>query len=70
MTCRQPIPERNEPMNDQLMMESGKSGGAVECLGMTFPSEDARRAHFLRLLAEKLKGSGVPETGRLSARVR
>ena len=42
-------------MNDQLKMESGKTGGAVECLGMTFPSEDARREHFLNLLAEKLK---------------
>jgi DNA modification methylase len=42
-------------MSDQLKMESGKSGGPVECLGMTFPSEDARRKHFLNLLAEKLK---------------
>ncbi|HLI77599.1 MAG TPA: DNA methyltransferase [Acidobacteriaceae bacterium] len=29
--------------------------GAVECLGLMFPSEDARRARFLKLLAEKLK---------------
>jgi len=29
--------------------------GPVECLGQTFPSDDARRAHFLALLAEKLK---------------
>ena len=42
-------------MNDQLKIESAKSGGAVECLGMTFTSEDARRDHFLRLLAEKLR---------------
>lgn len=42
-------------MSDQLKMRSGKAGGAVECLGMTFPSEDARREHFLGLLAEKLK---------------
>ncbi|TBN37286.1 DNA methylase [Paracoccus subflavus] len=42
-------------MNDQLKMDSGKSGGAVECLGITFPSEDARRKYFLGLLAEKLK---------------
>ncbi|HEY8354553.1 MAG TPA: hypothetical protein VIK69_06000, partial [Methylophilaceae bacterium] len=27
----------------------------VECLGQTFPSDQARREHFLRLLAEKLK---------------
>ena len=42
-------------MTDQLNIESGKSGGPVECLGMAFPSEDARRNHFLNLLAEKLK---------------
>jgi DNA modification methylase len=42
-------------MSEQLKMESGKSGGPVECLGMTFPSEDARRTHFQSLLAEKLK---------------
>lgn len=42
-------------MNDQWKIESGKDRGAVECLGMTFPSEDARREHFLKLLAEKLK---------------
>ena len=28
---------------------------AVECLGMTFPSEEARRAYFLEKLREKLK---------------
>ena len=27
----------------------------VECLGQTFPSDDARREHYLELLAEKLK---------------
>lgn len=27
----------------------------VECLGQTFPSDQARREHFLKLLAEKLK---------------
>jgi len=42
-------------MNEQLKMDSGKKGGAVECLGMSFPSEDARREYFLKLLAEKLK---------------
>jgi len=34
--------------------DSTKSG-PVECLGQTFPSDEARREHFLRLLAEKLK---------------
>lgn len=42
-------------MNDQLKMDSGAAGGAVECLGLTFLSEGARREHFRGLLAEKLK---------------
>jgi len=29
--------------------------GPVECLGMTFPNDEARREHFLRILREKLK---------------
>jgi len=32
-----------------------KKTGPVECLGMTFDSDEARREHFLKLLAEKLK---------------
>jgi len=42
-------------MTEQLKMDSGKNGGPVESLGMTFPSADARREHFLKLLAKKLK---------------
>ncbi len=42
-------------MTEQLKMDGGKNGGPVECLGMTFPSDDARREYFLKLLAEKLK---------------
>ena len=42
-------------MSETLNFNSGAKGAAVECLGMTFPSEDARREHFLKLLAEKLK---------------
>lgn len=42
-------------MNDLLLTNKPSAGGSVECLGMTFPSEDARREHFLKLLAEKLK---------------
>lgn len=42
-------------MSDLLQADKQSAGGSVECLGMTFPSEDARREHFLRLLAEKLK---------------
>jgi len=29
--------------------------GPVECLGQTFPSDEARRAHFMELLRKKLK---------------
>jgi DNA modification methylase len=32
-----------------------KAVGLVECLGQTFASEDARREHYLNLLAQKLK---------------
>ncbi|EGU0166215.1 site-specific DNA-methyltransferase [Vibrio parahaemolyticus] len=32
-----------------------KASGPVECLGMTFESNDVRRAHFIELLREKLK---------------
>lgn len=32
-----------------------KSAGPVECLGQTFASEEARRDHYLQLLAQKLK---------------
>jgi len=36
--------------------EGGQSGpGEVTCLGKTFPSDDARREHFLEKLWEKLK---------------
>ncbi len=34
---------------------AAKSTGPVECLGQTFPTEEARREHFLKLLAQKLK---------------
>src|SRR5689334_10317190 len=32
-----------------------KPAGPVECLGQRFPSDDARREHYLKLLAQKLK---------------
>jgi len=35
--------------------DPGATRGPVECLGQTFESEDARRHHFLTLLAAKLK---------------
>jgi hypothetical protein len=40
-------------MND--LIQKRPATDPVECLGITFPDEDARREHFLRLLAEKLK---------------
>jgi hypothetical protein len=39
---------------DTLNLQT-KPAGPVECLGPTFPSEAARREHYLKLLAEKLK---------------
>ncbi|MBP9798945.1 MAG: DNA methylase [Sterolibacterium sp.] len=41
-------------MSDFFQNHAAKSG-PVECLGQTFPSDDARRSHFLALLAEKLQ---------------
>jgi DNA modification methylase/DNA-directed RNA polymerase subunit RPC12/RpoP len=34
---------------------SSKFAGPVDCLGQTFPSDEARREYYLKLLAEKLK---------------
>ena len=42
-------------MTDTLNLSSAADIGHVECLGLSFPSDDARRDHFLALLAEKLK---------------
>jgi 16S rRNA G966 N2-methylase RsmD len=38
-----------------LINEKKAASGPVECLGQTFPSDQARREHFLALLAQKLK---------------
>lgn len=43
-------------MSDMFSASAASSStGPVECLGQKFASDDARRAHFLALLAEKLK---------------
>ena len=43
-------------MKDQLNFgQTEASTQPVECLGKTFPNDEARREHFLNLLAEKLK---------------
>lgn len=38
-----------------LLEAQRKVSGIVECLGQTFSNDDARRAHYLKLLSEKLK---------------
>jgi 16S rRNA G966 N2-methylase RsmD len=38
-----------------LYHDQKKVSGAVECLGLTFKDDEARRQHFRELLAEKLK---------------
>ena len=53
-------------MNDLFQNDVAKSG-PVECLGQSFPNDEARRTHFLGLLAEKLidpafrKQDGFPQ---------
>ncbi|MCG7977137.1 MAG: DNA methylase [gamma proteobacterium symbiont of Clathrolucina costata] len=42
-------------MSDLLHNHNSSDGAVVECLGQKFPSDQARREHFLTLLAEKLK---------------
>lgn len=42
-------------MSDLLESQGSKAAGPVECLGQTFANDDARREHFLKLLAEKLQ---------------
>lgn len=43
-------------MSDQASLNlTTNRTGPVECLGQTFPSEEARREHYLKLLAAKLK---------------
>lgn len=38
-----------------LFNTTQKESNPVECLGQTFPSDEARREHYLKLLADKLK---------------
>ena len=43
-------------MSDQQALNlASQKAGPVECLGQEFPSDEARREHYLKLLAEKLK---------------
>jgi 16S rRNA G966 N2-methylase RsmD len=50
-------------MTDNLKLETVSPRGAVECLGQTFASDQARREHFLKLLAEKLKDPAFRKQG-------
>jgi predicted RNA methylase len=42
-------------MSQSSLNLQAKAAGPVECLGQRFPSEEARREHYLKLLAQKLK---------------
>jgi len=49
-------------MNDLLHGQESGPFGPVECLGHTFPSEQARRKHFMTVLARKLKDPAFRST--------
>lgn len=49
-------------MNDLLYNRAVDTESPVECLGQTFPSDQARREHFTKLLAEKLKDPAFRKT--------
>lgn len=42
-------------ISHSLFVDETKLSGPVECLGQTFPSDEARREHYLAILREKLK---------------
>jgi DNA modification methylase len=49
-------------MNDLYKDHQMAADGPVECLGIRFPSEQSRREHFSKLLAEKLKDPAFRKT--------
>ena len=49
-------------MTDLLHSQAIRAEGPVECIGLDFPSEQARREHYLALLAEKLKDPAFRKT--------
>ena len=49
-------------MSQNTLKFQTASSGPVECLGQTFPSDEARREHYLKLLAAKLKDSEFRKT--------
>ena len=42
-------------MTDLFHTPNNAAAGPVECLGLTFANDDARREHFLAILREKLQ---------------
>jgi len=48
----------NNNQQEHFSTSMDNSAETVECLGMTFPNDEARRAYFIEILREKLK---VPE---------
>ena len=48
-------PKSGPAVQADLDISTGTPAGPVECLGQTFPSDDARRSHYLKELAAKLK---------------
>ena len=48
--------------SQSLFADEPKPSGPVECLGQTFPSDEARREHYLTILSEKLKDTTFRET--------
>lgn len=42
-------------ISHSLFADEPKQSGPVECLGQTFPNDEARREHYLAILREKLK---------------
>ncbi len=45
----------NKTAEQMVREEQDRKVAPVECLGQTFPGDSARREHYLKLLAEKLK---------------
>jgi len=43
------------PQQHPLFSETTQPAGPVECLGLTFENDAARRAHFLEILRQKLQ---------------
>lgn len=45
----------SETVQGNIFNSSDVQVGPVECLGLTFENDEARRSHFLAILREKLK---------------